>query len=145
MHDLTFIKYSTLAHDDHDYDVLIVDKIGLLANLYRLGMAAFVGGSFTQKVHNVLEPAAHGIPVIVGPKISSQAEAVHLAASGGAVIVNSSEELVTLLLRLVNDEDYRSEIGRLAKSFVGKHLGATQKTVDIIQNYLSRLRFAPLE
>lgn len=131
------MRYSALTGKEQDYDILIVDKMGFLANIYRLGIAAFVGGSFTQKVHNVLEPAAHGIPVVVGPRINTQAEAIQLVRYGGAIMVESSQDLESQLLRLFKDEVYRNGIGERARSFVAGHLGASQRTVQMIQRYLS--------
>ena len=135
-HNLKWLVYSEMTGESTDYDVLIIDKIGFLANLYKLGIAAFIGGSFTQKVHNVLEPAAHGIPVLVGPKITTQAEATRLVDSGGAIIVNSPEEFEVQMTRIYSDNMYQQIVGKRAKFFVEQHLGASEKTVEIIVNYL---------
>jgi len=133
---LSSIRFSQLTHDNTGFNAVIVDQIGLLANLYRLGKIAFVGGSFESKVHNVLEPAAYGIPVLFGPKITTQHEALLLAERKGSFVVHSITELTEKMTELLTDEQFAGQIGDNAKQLVLEHLGATEKTVNFLKKYL---------
>lgn len=116
--------------------IIIIDRIGLLANLYSIADAAYVGGSFKQNVHNVLEPAVYGIPVIFGPVNQNSHEAQLLKESGGGIEVHDSEEIGNILTRFFSDEFYRKKIGVLASKVVMENTGATQRTIDAILPFL---------
>ena len=87
---LNSIRLSELKNNGVDFHCLIIDRIGLLANIYSLGEVAFVGGSFHHKVHNVLEPAVYGIPVIFGPKINTSSEAQNMAVGFSSLLNKNS-------------------------------------------------------
>ncbi len=105
--------------------VLIVDSIGILLPLYAVASVAFVGGGFKSNVHNTLEPAAYGIPVLYGPKIGNSQEARELAAAGGGFIVRSEEEIESTLRTLLADSGRRAEAGAAAGRFVAERSGST--------------------
>ncbi len=129
-------RYSNLKNGDTDFQCLIIDKIGLLAKIYSLGTAAFVGGSFKTKIHNVLEPAIHGVPVFFGPKVEASAEANHLLNNNAAFIVRSENDIEQLLLQLFNDPDFASDFGKKAKDIVTKNVGSAEKIAQILTQYL---------
>jgi 3-deoxy-D-manno-octulosonic-acid transferase len=132
-HKIRHIRYSELRPQSTDFSALIIDKIGMLANLYGLGKIAFVGGSFESKVHNVLEPAVYGIPILIGPRINTQAEALLLANHEAALIVKSTDEMVDKVSTILKNDQLCANIGNAAKEIVFKHVGAT----DRIAKYLS--------
>ncbi len=112
--------------------VLVVDCIGILSSLYRFSDVVFLGGSFRREVHNVLEPAIFGRPIIVGPYIENSEEAKRLVAIGGAIQVRKLEELSTQLLRLIKDHDHRQRVGTVAKLFTCGNQGASDRIIHRI-------------
>lgn len=117
--------------------VLVVDRIGLLASLYRYGDLALVGGGFSGALHNILEPAAHGLPVYFGPKVLDFPEAIELLAEGcGKALVND-EELHNELSGYLEDPSALTEKAAQVRGFVDKRVGATEriwKTLDLEEN-----------
>jgi 3-deoxy-D-manno-octulosonic-acid transferase len=123
----------------NNYDsetVVIVDKIGLLANLYSIAQMAYVGGSFKQNIHNVLEPAVYGIPVIFGPVNQNSREAQLLKKSGGGFEVHNSAEIEDAVIKFFKDDFYRRKIGTFASNVVMENTGATQRTIEAILPFL---------
>jgi 3-deoxy-D-manno-octulosonic-acid transferase len=90
---LSTIRFSHL-NNYSDERVIIVDSIGILLMLYTYANAAFVGGSFKQNIHNVLEAAVYGIPVLFGPKIENSQEAKQLVETGGGMLVRDKENIL---------------------------------------------------
>lgn len=118
--------------------IIIVDTIGILLTLYAYADVAFVGGGFKSNIHNVLEPAVYGIPVLFGPKFSNSQEAYKLIESRGGFAVKSKLDIYKLLRKLFANDDYRKEIGNNAKKFVESNIGATEKIVEILREYLGK-------
>ena len=116
--------------------VIVVDSIGVLANLYSHAHVAFVGGSFKGSIHNVLEPAVYGIPVLFGPHFENSHEAIQLKNLGGAFVVQNADQLQERLLQLLTRQEYRQQVGEVARRFVEHHRGATERVVDWILRYL---------
>ncbi|KAA3609818.1 MAG: hypothetical protein D8M58_08770 [Calditrichaeota bacterium] len=112
--------------------ILIVDKIGLLADMYKHADIAYVGGSFKQGIHNVLEPAIYNIPVIYGPVYKNSFEAKQLYKKGGSSIVNNSEEFSREIQALLNDESLRKLKGQKAKKYATQNIGSTSKILEYI-------------
>jgi len=104
-HRLSWIRLSTLRNNGalRPFQVIVVDRVGFLANLYSLGHIAFVGGSFGPGVHNVLEPAVYGTPVLFGPRIQNAREALRLQSRGAGMLVESGEAIYHTLNRLLRD------------------------------------------
>jgi len=115
---------------------LIIDQIGLLSSIYSLGDAAFVGGSFYFKIHNVLEPAVFGMPVFFGPKMTNSAEAIKLINNESAIIVNSVEQIANLLTRVFNDFEFAKKYGDKAKSLVMQNVGSSKKIAEFLVDRL---------
>lgn len=139
-----FIKYfgkqSFTLYSDREListsRILIVDKIGMLADIYKYASIAYVGGSFKQGIHNVMEPAIYGIPVLYGPKHTNSFEAAQLLKAGGGILVNNAEEFSERLKILIESEEIRNKTGLKAKNFVNKNTGSTQKILAYIRDCL---------
>jgi 3-deoxy-D-manno-octulosonic-acid transferase len=114
-------------------NVLIIDNIGMLSRLYRYATIAYVGGGFGDDgVHNVLEAAVYGKPVVFGPVIEKYIEAVELTESGGGLIIDSALEAEKVLdLLLANPEECK-ETGEASLAYVHSKKGATEKIVRYI-------------
>ncbi|KAA6350085.1 3-deoxy-D-manno-octulosonic acid transferase [termite gut metagenome] len=113
-------------------DCLIIDCYGLLSSIYRYGEVAYIGGGFEAGIHNTLEAAVYGIPVLFGPKYQKFMEAVSLIERGGAYSVNNYDELHVLLDQLFSDEQFLKETGRKAGDYVITNSGATNKILGMI-------------
>ncbi len=113
-----------------DWHALLVDSVGLLANLYALGRVAFVGGSFGPGIHSALEPAAHGCAVVFGPVYENSPDARVLAQRRGALVIRNAEEARETFTRLFDDPEYRHQIGMAALQVVREHTGASQRILD---------------
>jgi 3-deoxy-D-manno-octulosonic-acid transferase len=121
-----------------DYDVLIVDTIGILTKIYSYADIAYVGGGFGNPgVHNILEPATFGIPIIVGPNFSHFAEAVALVHQEGCVSISNYEELYNAFSNLIANEDIRYEKGHICSTFVEMNKGATAIIMNQISNNIA--------
>ncbi len=116
--------------------VIVVDSVGVLAEIYECGDVAYVGGSFSTGVHNVMEPAVMGIPVLFGPVHRNSFEALELLRCGAAAEVRNAEEMSGALGSLIADQSKRSRMGELARSYVESQLGATERCFDAIREYL---------
>ena len=116
-----------------NYDVLIVDTIGILTKIYSYAEIAYVGGGFGNPgIHNILEPATFGIPIIVGPNFTNFAEAVALFHQEGCVWVADQNELNDAFSNLISSEDIRHEKGHICSTFVQMNKGAT----DVIMKHI---------
>ncbi len=121
--------------------VLLVDRVGILGELYALGTIAFVGGGFHDAgLHSVLEPAAFSLPVIFGPRHSNAREAGELVATGGAFAASKSEQLRALLNDFTRNERLRAEAGASAQSLVRSGLGSTQRVISLLTPIVARQR-----
>lgn len=121
--------------DLSNYDVLIVDTIGILTKIYSYAEIAYVGGGFGNPgVHNILEPATFGIPIIVGPNFTNFAEAVALVHQEGCVCVANQNELNDAFSNLISNEDIRHEKGHICSTFVQMNKGATNVIMKHICN-----------
>jgi len=112
--------------------IIIVDSIGILSILYNYADVAFVGGSFKMNVHNVLEAAVYGIPVLFGPKIENSQEAKKLIEIGGGILVKDKREVYRSLRKLFSDEKFRTECGKKSFDYVEDHRGATDRIINEI-------------
>ncbi|MEX0361757.1 MAG: 3-deoxy-D-manno-octulosonic acid transferase [Allomuricauda sp.] len=132
------ISYSEIkAGDDlSTYDVLIVDTIGLLTKIYSYANVAYVGGAFATGLHNTLEPAVFGIPVIIGPDYSGFKEAEDLVDKKGICVVQNESEFKSLLDQLVLDESYRNQTGEINSLYIKQNVGATSKVMELIKSIL---------
>ena len=105
--------------------ILLIDSIGLLRELYRYGSVAYVGGAFGKGLHNTLEAAVFGLPLLFGPNFGKFQEARDLVQQGGADAVQDAEELETALKFLIFNPDQRQPIVAQNKEYVRAKAGAT--------------------
>jgi 3-deoxy-D-manno-octulosonic-acid transferase len=114
-------------------NILIIDNIGMLSRLYKYAYITYIGGGFGKGIHNTLEAAVYGKPVLFGPVHHKFNEAVELISAGGAISVNHAEDCIKAVQKLLNDDmDYvrRAESSR---DYVYANKGATEKVMRFIQ------------
>lgn len=114
-------------------DVLIVDNIGLLSRLYSTADLVLIGGGFGQGIHNTIEAAVYGMPILFGPNFSKFQEAKDLIKYGAAFTFSDQTFFNQKLSELLSDKQLRTEIGEKAKNYVQKNKGATTTIVDFIK------------
>ncbi len=119
-----------------DYDVFIIDTIGILTKIYSYADIAYVGGGFGNPgVHNILEPATYGVPIVIGPNYSHFAEAIALVNLEGCISISNKKELETALMNLILIEVERDEKGHICETFVQMNKGATNIIMKTISNF----------
>jgi 3-deoxy-D-manno-octulosonic-acid transferase len=116
-----------------DTHVLIIDNIGLLSRLYHYADICYVGGGFGGGIHNILEAAVHGKPVIFGPEHAKFREAVDLIEAGAAFTVSSAIELEETVTMLIHDDALRKQASERSLAYVLGKSGATKNVLDFIQ------------
>lgn len=119
-----------------DLPVILADGVGYLAEIYRAGRIAYVGGSFTTGVHNVMEPAGLGLPVLHGPRIDNSYEARKLVELGSGRIVRTGDDFSREATRFLRDDEALNEAGEKGSRFVRKHCGAALRCVDLIEKHI---------
>jgi 3-deoxy-D-manno-octulosonic-acid transferase len=124
--------------------VVLLDRMGVLAQCYRVASVAFVGGSLVPVGgHNVVEPAQAGIPVLVGPHTQNAPDVVdRLVAAGGAVRVTSRDTLALVLDHLLAEPAAAAAMGQRGRASAQSGQGALEKHLKIITARLSTARFA---
>jgi 3-deoxy-D-manno-octulosonic-acid transferase len=116
-----------------DYEVFIIDTIGILTKIYSYADLVYVGGGFGNPgVHNILEPATFGVPIIIGPNYSHFAEAIALVKMEGCISIGNQEELNEAFDKLIQNEAVRLEKGHICSTFVEMNTNAT----ETIMNYI---------
>lgn len=113
--------------------VLIIDNIGMLSSLYKYGRVAYIGGGFGTGIHNILEAAVYGIPVVFGPKYQKFREAGELIAARGAFSINSYNELNEVFNTFTSHPENLENASAIAKEYISKNLGATNKILDFLK------------
>jgi 3-deoxy-D-manno-octulosonic-acid transferase len=131
------ILYSSFDEKEaKDKTVLIVDTIGLLSNIYKYADMAVIGGGFGKSIHNTLEPAAFGIPVLFGPKYHKFQEAKDFIEIGAGFCFSNYEDLKQILLKL-KDKPQRDYAGQKAGTYIKEHTGGTETVLAHISSKLS--------
>lgn len=119
------VRYSEYDADKHrECRTLIIDNVGMLNTLYRYAHIAWIGGGFGKSIHNTLEPAAYGLPLIYGPAYRHFEEAVQFAARGGAIVVRDSTGFETALSTLLRPGD-RTQASGAVLGYLSASKGAT--------------------
>ncbi len=128
------LRWSEAQNQDtiEDASVLIIDQIGILNSVYRFADIAYVGGGFGTGLHNILEPAVYGVPVIFGNQHSKFPEAYDLIDAGGGFSVHNQTSLNEILDTFFQDDAYRKSCGDKSKSFIYKGKGACDKIWETI-------------
>ena len=132
----TVLRFSALSAYAGER-VLLVDSIGILMSLYACAHVAYIGGSFRQGVHNVLEAAVYGIPVVFGPRHWNAREPLELLDQGGAFVVQNTAELTRTLRNLLSDDEARRFAGWRAQEYVRGGAGATARVVSQVESCLA--------
>jgi 3-deoxy-D-manno-octulosonic-acid transferase len=127
------VLFSEMTESDLNKRVLIIDNIGLLSSLYQYADIAYIGGGFGKGIHNILEAATFGRPVIFGPRHSKFKEAVELVHKGGAFPVKNSNEFEEIVERMITDEQLRDDAGEICKSYVDNNRGATKIIMEYVK------------
>ncbi|WP_313806509.1 3-deoxy-D-manno-octulosonic acid transferase [Flavobacterium sp.] len=118
-----------------EFDVFIIDTIGILTKIYSYADIAYVGGGFGNPgVHNILEPATFGVPIVIGPNYSHFAEATALVNMEGCLSIKNQSELNQAFDLLLQNEDERFEKGHICSTFVQMNKGATKIILSHIGN-----------
>ncbi len=132
------VRKTELPGDNHEYNVLILNTLGELGQVYGLADVAFVGGSLTAiGGHNLLEPASFGVPVIFGPHTHNFATMSQLLINcGGGKMVAAESELLHVMLGLLGQESKREQMGKRARRFVNQNQGALDRVMEILVPYI---------
>ncbi len=122
--------WSMLGKASH---VLIIDNIGILSRLYRYATITYIGGGFDKGIHNTLEAAVYGKPVVFGPNYQKFREAAGLIESGGGISVASGDQLSTVVKKLLDDQEELKLRSKNSFEFVRQNKGATEKIIHYIE------------
>jgi 3-deoxy-D-manno-octulosonic-acid transferase len=132
------IRYSKWKNNEGEqlnhHSVLLMDNVGLLSRLYKYATIAYVGGGFGKTgVHNLLEPAVFGKPIIIGPEYDLYVEAIALVNLGAAFSIESAIEMEAITDKLLEDKDHYQKCCDLARDYVATSKGACKMICDFIQ------------
>jgi 3-deoxy-D-manno-octulosonic-acid transferase len=131
------ICYSQMDNKNmKDFDVLVVDAIGLLTKIYSYADMAYVGGGFATGLHNTMEPAVFGIPIIIGPKYHGFKEAGDLVANGGILSVSNQTEFYKVMDTFITDAQQREQVGAINANYIAANKGAAHLITESISKYL---------
>jgi 3-deoxy-D-manno-octulosonic-acid transferase len=133
---ILFSEYVETRHalSLQEKNVFIINTIGILTKIYSYADIAYVGGGFGNPgVHNILEPATFGVPIVIGPNYSHFAEAIALVHQEGCVSISNQNELNEAFDNLISNEDVRHEKGHICSTFVQMNKGAT----DVILKHIT--------
>ncbi len=127
-------RLSAIENNDHKLpEVIVVDRTGVLADLYAIGQVAYVGGGFHDAgLHSVVEPAALGVPVVFGPRHGNAREADELAGMGGGFVASDGAGVASIVLDLANRKLHRQKASDAARTFVQGRLGAGKRNAELI-------------
>jgi 3-deoxy-D-manno-octulosonic-acid transferase len=128
------VRFSAFTKAEADARVLIIDNIGMLSSAYRYASVAAIGGGFGVGIHNILEPACWGIPVIFGPNYGNFREAVDLLKEKGAMTFDSFDSFKDILDRLLSDRQFYLKSAETAGNYITKNTGATEIILKEIFN-----------
>jgi len=134
--EISTLRYSNIGNKNNSNRVILIDRIGILAEIYHQSNMAFLGGSFKGAIHNVMEPAVAGIPVLFGPDYHNSREAELLISDGGGRCCQSSDEFFDVITNLIKNEQLYKEVSEASRQVIIKNLGASAKTVkEILESY----------
>jgi 3-deoxy-D-manno-octulosonic-acid transferase len=118
-------------------DVIVVDRVGVLGDIYALADVAFVGGAFhSAGLHSVLEPAAFGTPVLFGPRFANSRDAALLSQRGGGASVATTADLARRLRTWTTDASERRDAGDYARALVRSGVGAAERSFELVNRLL---------
>ena len=129
---ISFSKVQNTAIEE--FDVLIIDSIGILSSLYQYGNIAYIGGGFGVGIHNILEAATFKLPIIFGPNYLKFKEAVDLVEEKGAFPIDDSNSLNNALNRLLEDKNELTKASGICQKYVEKNVGSTKVIIKKVFN-----------
>lgn len=127
---LESVRYAAVESRQHLPEVIVVDRVGILPELYACADVAYVGGAFGRGVHNLIEPAIMAMPVLFGPKHHNAPEADMLLEANAAAVIRSPTDLERQLHVLATDGESRRRMGGQARAFVDRNLGASERCLQ---------------
>lgn len=119
-----------------DKQVIIINSIGILTSVYSYANVAYVGGGFSAGIHNILEPATYGIPIIIGPNYQKFKEASELILAKGCLEVSDLKSLTFQLKEFYKNKQFTLATGTITSTYIGENIGATQKIMEYVTNVL---------
>ncbi|NSW45285.1 MAG: 3-deoxy-D-manno-octulosonic acid transferase [Bacteroidales bacterium] len=130
--DLPAIRYTQINDINNNIKngVLWIDTIGILSSLYQFATIAYIGGGFGKGIHNTLEPASFGVPVVFGPNYHKFNEAEDMIKLGAAFSISNADEAFQIINQLIQNETFRSKASIKAQMYIQKSAGATQKIIQ---------------
>lgn len=137
----TALRYSqsqVLTDEQTHSNTLVIDNVGLLNTLYQYGKVAYIGGGFGKGIHNTLEPAAFGLPIVFGPKYEKFEEARQFVARGGAFPVQNAEALAAVLEQL-QDPVFYQKASKAVRDYLSENRGATDKLMQYCTSILPQI------
>jgi len=131
------IRYSKInSANVSEFDVLLIDNVGMLSSLYRYGEIAYIGGGFGVGIHNILEAATFGLPIVFGTNYQKFKEAVELMELKSAFSISNISELENKLNNLLKNNDLLKATGLISSNYVKNNIGATNKIINYIEKIL---------
>ncbi len=134
----TFKSFKTICYTEigdknlADYDVLIIDTIGLLSKIYKYSTLSYIGGAFKTGLHNILEAAVFGVPLFYGPRYSHFNEAVMLVQLQGAFSITTADQLLAIIRRFDDASDFYKQTCSICRQYVEENIGAVDKIYGTI-------------
>ncbi len=131
----SFVRLSRAGESEiNQYQVLIIDSVGILSSVYRYGDVAYIGGGFGVGIHNILEPATFGLPVIFGPNYKKFKEAADLIILGGAFSVDNSKQFEDVMSELLDGHERLNSAAAVCEKYIEKNVGATNLILKKVFN-----------
>ncbi len=135
----SFTKKVTLFSDkekNNNAQVFIIDTIGILTKIYSYADVAYIGGGFGAGIHNILEPATFGLPIIIGPKYQKFNEAIDLVNKKSCFVIKNNIDLKNYLIKFKTDEKFKKQAAKISKNYILNNLGATNCVIKYINTTL---------
>ncbi len=130
------ILYSEIGSQNlKEFDILVVDTIGLLTKIYSYANIAYVGGGFATGLHNTMEPAVFGIPIIIGPQFGGFKEAKDLVKEGGVIPISNQVSFDNLMSELLDNPVSIKNIGEINSNYINSNRGAA----NLIMQHISKI------
>ena len=126
------IRFSQIQNSPSEKQFLVIDNIGMLSNIYRYGTIAYVGGGFGKGIHNILEAAVYGVPVLFGPNCKKFREANELILSQSCFSIQNKNEFTSKINQLLTDKNFYSQCSIGCSNYVKNSAGATEQIVQYI-------------
>lgn len=117
-------------------NILVIDSIGILSQLYQYASFAYIGGGFGHAIHNIQEAITFGCPVIFGPRHKNFNEANDLVALGGAFSIQDANSLITIMNKMISQEGFRDSASKICLDYIHRQLGATGRIMKVIGSQL---------